>query len=110
MHAGFFELASEILDAKLETDVLKTKPEMLRQNQKCNKNIPKEANASFELQVKQHVKRGFNKELQLMNFVLDTEKEYHKAYTITKEFMLEDITLKAPRKKQRENSLNISYR
>ena len=48
----FFELSSELLELKLETDTMKKKAEKLHQNQKHNKNTPKGANVIFELQVK----------------------------------------------------------
>ena len=42
LQAVFFELASEMTDAKLETDMMKKKAEKLHQNQKHNKTPTKE--------------------------------------------------------------------
>ena len=54
-----YEFISEILDATLETIMLKEKAENLHQNQIHNRNTPKGSTASFEPQVKQHAKRVF---------------------------------------------------
>ena len=67
-----------MLDANLETDMTKKKAQKLHQNQKHDKNTPKLSNASFELQVKQHAKRGFSKELKLINIILDTGNKNYK--------------------------------
>ena len=48
----FLNFSSELLDTKIETDAMKNKAEKLHQNQKHNKNTPKGAKVSFELQVK----------------------------------------------------------
>ena len=58
-----------MLDAKLELSMLNEKAENLHLNQK-HKKTPKSANVSFELQVKQHEKRGFGSELQLIEGIL----------------------------------------
>ena len=51
---------------KVRVEHVKRKTEISRLNQIRNKNTPKGAGATFELQVKQHTKRGFKSELQLI--------------------------------------------
>ena len=70
LQSACFECSSEMLDAKLELNMLKEKAEKLHLNQKHRKNEPKGDNASFELQVKQHVKRGLSSEFQLIGGIL----------------------------------------
>ena len=72
--------------------MLKTKVEKLQQNQNNNENIPKGVNASFELQLKKHSKRKFNKVFQLMNHILDAGKEHCKEATIRASHIVADIT------------------
>ena len=53
---------------------------------------------SFELQVKQHAKRGFKSESQLIQSVLNIGVEHCKAATIAPACMVTDITLKSAQK------------
>ena len=58
LQAVHYEFGSEMLDAKLEMNVLKIKSKKLQLNQMHNKNAHNGATTSFELQVKHHKKRG----------------------------------------------------
>ena len=89
-----FEGISEILHMIFETNMLKAKVNTLNLNKKHNNNTRKGANVRYELQIKQHVKRRFNNESQLIEHILIIFIENCKTNAIVELQMVADFTLK----------------